>query len=120
MDEVDVEARAPRVLARESSASAEESIATTCAPSSSSASASAIAPVPVPTSSTRGSFDVAQQLEAALDHDLRLGPRHERARVAAQRQAAKAPFAEDVRERLAGRAPFDQGGQTALSSSSWL
>ena len=44
-----------------------------------------------------------EQREAALDDDLRLGPRHERARVGSQRQPPEAPLAEDVRERLAPR-----------------
>ena len=47
--------------------------------------------------------------ERALDEDLRLGPRDERARVAAQGQAAEVPVAEDVGERLALAAARDEG-----------
>ena len=50
-------------------------------------------------------LDACEQREAALDDDLGLGPRHERARVGLQRQAAEVPVAEHVGERLArGRA----------------
>ena len=64
-------------------------------------SASAIAPVPVPTSSDRAARSIAvEQREAALDDDLGLGPRHERARIGLQRQPAEVPVAEHVRERL--------------------
>ena len=91
-----------------SSAASEASVATTRAPGCSCATASAIAPLPVPTSSTRGASDAADQLEAALDDDLRLGPRHERARVGAQRQAAEVPVAEHVRERLTRAPPLHE------------
>ena len=80
------------------------SIAVTVASGRSSAIASAIAPVPVPTSSTSRLLDAVEQLEAALDDDLRLGPRDQRALVDGERQPAEAPLAEDVRERLP-RAP---------------
>ena len=83
------------------SASGETSIAVTRAPRRSSAIASAIAPVPVPTSSTCGSVELAEEREAALDDDLRLGPRDQRAPVDLQRQPPEAPLAEDVGERLA-------------------
>jgi hypothetical protein len=39
--------------------------------------------------------------EAAVDHDLGLGPRYECARVGLQNETAKPPLAEHVRERLA-------------------
>ena len=74
-------------------------------PGCSSAIASAIAPEPVPTSSTAGAVEAAQQLEAALDDDLGLGPRDEHAPVDLQRQPPEPPLAEDVRERLAAGAP---------------
>ena len=104
-EQLDVEAGERGVLARRATARPpRRRSATTRAPGTSSASASAIAPVPVPTSSTRGDRHVAQELDAALDDDLRLGPRHERALVAAKRQPAEPPLAEHVRERLARRA----------------
>ena len=54
------------------------------------------------------SFDPRQ---AALDDDLRLGSRNEHAGVDLQREAAKSPLAQHVRERLttlaAGEEPFE-------------
>ena len=112
-------ARAARAFSRASaSASGETSTAVTCAPGCSSAIASAIAPEPTPTSSTRGAVEVREQREAPLDDDLRLGPRHERARVGAQRQPPEAPLAEDVGERLAGAAAARAARRTCASSSS--
>ena len=49
----------------------------------------------------RGRVEPAEQLEAALDDDLRLGPGDEDAPVDLQRQPPEAPLAEDVRDRLA-------------------
>src|SRR4051812_21797957 len=46
--------------------------------------------------------------ERALDDDLGLGARDERARIRLQRQPPEAPFAEDVRKRLARLAPGEQ------------
>ena len=59
-------------------------------------------------SSTRGAVGALEQREAPLDDDLRLRTRHERARVGLQRQAAEAPLAEHVRERLARLATREQ------------
>ena len=72
-----------------SSASAETSIAVTRAPGCSSAIASAIAPVPVPTSRTRGASSPCRRASAALDDDLGLGTRDQRAAVDRQRQPRK-------------------------------
>ena len=47
-----------------------------------------------------------EQREAALDDDLRLGARHERARVGLQRQPPEVPVAEHVGERLTRAAPL--------------
>ena len=99
----------------------EASIAVTFAPGCSSAIASAIAPLPVPTSSTRGSLDPGDPREAALDDDLRLGPRHEHPRVDLQRQPPEPPLAEHVGERLAyarGGRPGHSSSASAASSSS--
>src|SRR5204862_4320922 len=52
--------------------------------------------------------DAPQALEAALDDDLRLGPRDQRAPVDLQAQAAEAPLAEDVRERRAPSPPLQE------------
>ena len=49
-----------------------------------------------------------EQLEAALDDDLGLGPGDEGARVRLQDEPAKAPFTEHVRERLPLAAPSQQ------------
>ncbi len=57
---------------------------------------------------------VLQMPNGALDDHLRLGPRHEDAGIDAQRQLAEAPLAEDVRDRLARRAPVDQLPVAAL------
>ena len=70
--------------------------------------ASAIAPLPVPTSRTRGSPSPRDPRQAALDHDLRLGPRHEDAPVDGEREPPEAPLAEDVRQRLAPLSPGNQ------------
>ena len=48
------------------------------------------------------------ECERTLDDDLGLGARHERARVGAQHEAPEAPLAEDVGERLARAASFEQ------------
>ena len=48
-------------------------------------------------------LDVTQPGEAALDHDLRLGPRDQRPLVDREREPAEAPFAEDVGDRLVAR-----------------
>src|SRR5881398_1995945 len=50
----------------------------------------------------------AQELEAALDDDLGLRPRHQRASVRLQRQSPKAPLAEHVCERLPLGAPSQE------------
>jgi hypothetical protein len=84
-------------------------VATTSAPPSSSASASAIAPVPVPDVEHTRTCRIAEELDTDLDDDLRLGPRHERTRVAAKRQTAEAPLPEDVGERLSAGAPLNEG-----------
>ncbi len=47
-----------------------------------------------------GAVEAGEQLEAALDEDLGLGPRDQHARIDLERQAAEAPLAEDVRKRL--------------------
>ena len=49
-------------------------------------------------------FLIPDQREAALDDDLRLGPRHQGARVGAERQAAEVPVAEHA-ARSGSRAP---------------
>ena len=54
-----------------------------------------------------------QELEAALDDDLSLGPRHECARIGLQRQPPEAPFAEHVRERLPLAAPSQEDMESA-------
>ena len=84
-----------------SSASGDASIAVTRAPGCSSAIASAIAPVPVPTSSTCRLVDPAQQLEAPSNDYLGLRARDQRPPVDGQRQPAKAPLPEQIRDRLA-------------------
>ena len=58
-----------------------------------------------------------QELDAALDDDLRLGPWHERTVIAAERQAAESPLAEHVASgsRDARRRT---SGHTAASSTS--
>ena len=62
--------------------------------------------------------DAGEQREAALDDDLGLGPRDERARVGLQRQPAEAPVAEHVGERLArGRAARTSVARVARSAS---
>ena len=53
-------------------------------------------------------FEPAQMEKRALDDDLRLGPRDQRAPVDGQRQPAEAPLAEDVRDRLAAGAARDE------------
>ena len=53
-------------------------------------------------------LDVAQPGEAALDDDLRLGPRDQRAPVDRERQPPEAPLAEDVGDRLVARAARDE------------
>ena len=76
-----------------------------------------MAPLPVPTSTTRGASIAGDRGERALDDDLGLGPRDERAGVGLQRQTAEAPVAEDVGERLALAAALDQrahGGELGL------
>src|SRR5262249_41841701 len=47
-----------------------------------------------------GGLDIREQREAALDDDLRLRPRHERAFVDSQDETAKAPLSEHIREWL--------------------
>ena len=51
---------------------------------------------------------VAQELEAALDELLRLGPRHERPLVGREREAAEIPLSEHVGEGLAPPAPLHE------------
>ena len=52
--------------------------------------------------------DPVDPRQAALDDDLRLGSRNEHARVDVQRQPAKSPLAEHVRERLTKLAAGDE------------
>ena len=52
--------------------------------------------------------DPAEQREGALDHDLGLRARHERASVGPERQPAEAPLAEHVGERLARGPALDE------------
>ncbi len=93
------------------------------APGCSSAIASAIAPLPVPTSSTRGSLIAGDPREAALDDDLRLGPRHEHTRIDRERQPPEPPLAEHVGERLAAfasgnrRLELDERGVAQLAAA---
>ena len=51
---------------------------------------------------------VTQQGKAAFHDDLGLGARDERTRIRVQHQPAEAPLPEDVRQRLALSAPFEQ------------
>ena len=51
---------------------------------------------------------VTEQGETAFHDDLRLGARDERTRVRVQHQPTEAPLAQDVRQRLALPAPFEQ------------
>ena len=83
------------------SASREASIPVTRASGCSSAIASAIAPEPGPDVEHHRLVDTGEQREAALDDELRLGPRYERPAVDCERQTPEAPLAEDVLERLA-------------------
>ena len=52
--------------------------------------------------------DPVDPRQAALDHDLRLGPRNENPGIDAQREPPKSPLAEHVRERLAKLTAHDQ------------
>ena len=97
------------------SASADVSVPTTRAPGCSSAIASAIAPDPSPMSSTRGSAQIRDQLEAALDEHLGLGPRDQDAGIDGQRQPPEPPLSEHVRERLPRRATRDELAEDALA-----
>ncbi len=51
---------------------------------------------------------VTEQGEAALHDDLRLGPWDQRPRVRLQHEPPETPLAQDIRERLAVPATFEQ------------
>jgi peptide chain release factor 1 len=53
-------------------------------------------------------LDRVLQGKAALDNDLRLGAGNERTRVRVQDEPPETPLAEDIRQRLALPAPFEQ------------
>ena len=54
------------------------------------------------------SLDAANVRKSALDHDLGLGPWNQRPPVAGEREPSKAPFAEDVGDRLTRRPASDE------------
>src|SRR5687768_1594585 len=59
-------------------------------------------------------IDVAKKGETALDYDLRLRTRDERAPVDSEHEPPEPPLSENVRKRLAAYAPLHEGTQLGI------